>query len=80
MKNLMPLGTKAPDSKLPDVTSGTEYTLKNFAGKKALMVIFICRHCPYVQHVKKALEAFLAGQPVSADQKPAIGCSIKWKS
>jgi len=179
-KGLLPLGSAAPDFKLSDVTSGTEFSLKDFAGKKALMVVFICRHCPYVQHVKKALaqlgkdyegkdvallaisandpadrpddapdklkemaqeegftfpflfdenqstaraytavatpdvfifdseqklvyrgqfddtrpnsgkvsdgkdvravfEALLAGQPVSADQKPAIGCSIKWK-
>lgn len=174
------LGTQAPDFKLPDVSSGKEFSLKDFEGERALMVVFICRHCPYVQHVKKALaqlgkdyegksvqivaissndataypedapeslkemaaeegftfpflydesqavakaytakatpdtfifdgaqklvyrgqfddtrpkgdkeatgadvravlDAVLAGQPVPADQKPAIGCSIKWK-
>lgn len=179
-KGLLAVGASAPDFKLPDVTSGTEFSLKDFEGKKALMVVFICRHCPYVQHVKKALaaigrdyadkdaaivaissndpaanaadapeslaemaaeegfkfpflfdetqdvaraytavatpdvflfdkdrklvyrgrfdgtrpnsgavsdgadvraalEAILAGQPVSRDQKPAVGCSIKWK-
>ncbi len=55
MKDLMPKGTQAPDFALEDVSSGTEFSLKDFAGKKALMVAFICRHCPYVQHVKKAL-------------------------
>ena len=30
--------------------------------------------------VRAALDALLAGQTVSKDQKPAIGCSIKWKS
>lgn len=179
-KGLLPLGSAAPDFKLTDVVSGKEVSLKDFEGKKALAVFFICRHCPYVQHVKKALaqlgkdyedkdaalvaisandpaanaadapdklkemaeeegftfpflfdesqstaraytavatpdvfifdsgqklvyrgqfddtrpngdkeatgadvraalDALLAGQPVSADQKPAIGCSIKWK-
>ena len=29
--------------------------------------------------VRAALDAVLAGEPVSADQKPAVGCSIKWK-
>lgn len=179
-KGLLPLGSAAPDFKLTDVVSGNEVSLSDFAGKKGLAVFFICRHCPYVQHVKKALaqlgkdykdkdvslvaisandptanaadapdklkemaqeegftfpflfdesqstaraytavatpdvfifdsgqklvyrgqfddtrpnsgevsdgkdvraalDALLAGQPVSADQKPAIGCSIKWK-
>jgi peroxiredoxin len=180
MKGLLPLGEQAPDFKLKDVVSGKEYSLADFSGKKTLVVAFICRHCPYVQHVKKALaqlgndykdksagivaisandpaanpddspeklremaieegfafpllfdetqqtakaytavatpdififdadrklvyrgqfddsrpngeteatgkdvreavEALLSGQPVSKDQKPAIGCSIKWK-
>ncbi len=179
-KGLLPMGSKAPFFNLADVTSGTEFSPKDFEGKKAFMVVFICRHCPYVQHVKTALaqigkdyeekdvaivaissndakaypedgpaglsemameegftfpflydesqavakaytamatpdvfifdkdqklvyrgqfddsrpgsgkvadgkdvravfDALLAGQPVPADQKPAIGCSIKWK-
>ena len=54
-KDLMPMGQTAPDFKLPDVRSGTEVSPADFAGKKALVVAFICRHCPYVQHVKTAL-------------------------
>ena len=46
------LGSSAPDFKLKNVLSGKEYTLASFAGKKALLVMFICRHCPYVQHIK----------------------------
>src|SRR3989338_617894 len=49
------LGTKAPDFSLPDVVSGKTISLSTFAGKKALLVMFICRHCPYVQHVKEEL-------------------------
>ena len=52
---LLPRGAQAPEFKLPDVSTGKEHSLKDFEGKKALMVVFICRHCPYVQHVKKAL-------------------------
>lgn len=179
-EGLLPLGSPAPDFSLPDVVTGETVTLADFADKKALAVIFICRHCPYVQHVKEslaqlgrdykdsdaaivaisandaaaypddspeslaemaraegfvfpflhdetqkvaqaytavctpdvfvfngkrelvyrgqfdgtrpftmqkangkdvrgAIESVLAGKPVSADQKPAVGCSIKWK-
>ena len=52
---MLPLGTTAVDFQLPDVVSGKRYTLKDFAGKKALLVMFICQHCPYVQHIKKEL-------------------------
>ena len=30
--------------------------------------------------IRAALDAILAGNPVSEDQKPSIGCNIKWKS
>ena len=52
---MLALGTRAPDFKLPDVVSGKEVSLATFEGKKALLVMFICRHCPYVQHVKEEL-------------------------
>ncbi len=52
---MMKLGTAAPDFNLRDVVSGKDYTLASFAGKKALLVMFICRHCPYVQHIKGEL-------------------------
>ena len=49
------LGAAAPDFRLKDVVSGKEVSLASFAGKKALLVMFICRHCPYVQHIKDEL-------------------------
>ena len=52
---MLALGTKAPDFRLPDVVSGKTISLAAFSGKKALLVMFICRHCPYVQHVKEGL-------------------------
>ena len=52
---MLDLGTKAPDFKLPDVKTGRMVSLSDSAGKKALLVMFICRHCPYVQHIKEGL-------------------------
>ena len=52
---MLPLGTTAVDFRLPDVVSGKTVSLKDFAHKKALLVMFICQHCPYVQHIKSEL-------------------------
>ena len=52
---MLALGSRAPDFTLPDVVSGKSVALRNFAGKKGLLVMFICRHCPYVQHIKQEL-------------------------
>lgn len=55
---MLELGTKAPEFKLPDVISGNTYDLKKFRGNKALLVIFICNHCPYVKLIKESLVKF----------------------
>lgn len=52
---MLALGTPAPDFKLPDVVSRKTISLRTFAGKKGLLVMFLSRHCPYVQHVKDEL-------------------------
>lgn len=52
---MLALGTVAPDFSLPDVVSGETISLAGMAGKKALLVMFICQHCPYVKHVKEQL-------------------------
>jgi len=49
---MLPLGTKAPVFHLPDVVSGETISLETFAGKKALLVMFICQHCPFVKHIQ----------------------------
>lgn len=41
-------GAKAPDFSLP-ATDGKTYSLKDFKGAKALLIIFMCNHCPYVK-------------------------------
>jgi peroxiredoxin len=52
---MLPLGTPAPPFSLPDVVRGNLYSLNSFAGKSALLVMFICRHCPYVEHIEQEL-------------------------
>ena len=49
---MLSLGTSAPPFALRDVVNGQVYKLASFAGKSALLVMFLCRHCPYVVHVQ----------------------------
>ncbi|MGQ9897071.1 MAG: thioredoxin family protein [Acidobacteriota bacterium] len=51
------LGTRLPDFKLTDVTTGRTLSPATFAECSALLVMFICRHCPYVKHVQRELTA-----------------------
>jgi peroxiredoxin len=52
---MLPLGTLTPGFQLTDVTSGRQITLATFKDARALLVMFICRHCPYVKHVQAQL-------------------------
>ncbi|WP_424094869.1 thioredoxin family protein [Moorena producens] len=52
---MLSLGTKAPEFQLPDAVSGQTISLETFAGKQGLLVMFICRHCPFVKHVQGEL-------------------------
>jgi len=52
---MLPLGTTAPPFSLPDVVSGQTISLDTLAGRRALLVMFISRHCPYVRHVQAEL-------------------------
>ena len=52
---MIALGTPAPDFSLPDVVSGKKISLSDLNVGAPLLVMFICRHCPYVQHVKQEL-------------------------
>lgn len=51
---MLALGTSAPDFSLSDA-AGHTVSLADFAGSKALLVAFICNHCPYVKHVAAGL-------------------------
>lgn len=52
---MLELGTPAPDFALPEVTTGRKVSLGDFRDKDVLVVMFICHHCPFVQHVKGEL-------------------------
>ena len=52
---MLDLGTQAPDFSLPDVVSGRQVALDSFSDKNALLVMFICHHCPFVKHIKTEL-------------------------
>ncbi len=54
---MLELGTKAPDFSLPNV-DGTTVSLSDFAGAPALVVIFMCNHCPFVKHLAAGLAEF----------------------
>jgi peroxiredoxin len=51
---MLPLGTTAPDFRLSD-TNGKVVALADFKDKPALLVIFMCNHCPYVIHIRAGL-------------------------
>jgi peroxiredoxin len=51
---MLPLGTVAPGFRLSD-TDGKTVSLDDFKGAPALLVAFICNHCPYVKHVRNEL-------------------------
>ena len=51
---MLPLGSKAQPFSLPD-PSGKTYELSQFKDSKALLIIFMCNHCPYVKHIADSL-------------------------
>ena len=55
---MVPLGTPAHDFELPSA-DGTPVKLADLDGR-ALAVMFLCNHCPYVRHVERALGAMVA--------------------
>ena len=52
---MLTLGTKSPDFCLTDVVTDRKVTLSDFKDKSAFLVMFICRHCPYVKHIEGEL-------------------------
>jgi peroxiredoxin len=54
---MLAIGTEAPRFSLPDVISGKVVQRDDFRGKNALLIMFICVHCPFVKHIEKDLGA-----------------------
>lgn len=57
VSTMLPLGTKAPEFTLVNV-DGTSVSLSQFSGAPALVVVFMCNHCPFVKHLADALAQF----------------------
>ena len=51
---MLPLGTSAPNFNLPNI-DGKTVSLADFKSAPALLVLFICNHCPYVKHIRAGL-------------------------
>jgi len=51
---MLPLGTTAPEFALPDINE-KKVSLADFKSASALLVMFICNHCPYVKHIRAGL-------------------------
>jgi peroxiredoxin len=52
---MIPLGTIAPDFKLPDTVSGKAFSLADLKSPKGTLIMFICNHCKYVKHIHHEL-------------------------
>jgi peroxiredoxin len=55
---MLALGTTAPPFALPDTATGRTVSLDSFASSPALLVAFICNHCPFVKHLLDGFVAF----------------------
>jgi peroxiredoxin len=69
---MLPLGTVAPDFRLPD-TTGRQVSLADFQKAPALVVVFMCNHCPYVKHIRSGLAQF--GREMQARGVAVVGIS-----
>ena len=55
---MLPLGTPAPTFSLPEPATGRTVALADFQNAPALLVMFICNHCPFVKHIRQGLIRF----------------------
>lgn len=70
---MLALGTPAPGFDLPDTVSGNRLGIHDVADRKALVVMFICNHCPYVVHIQQGLVEF--GRDYSGADVAIVGIS-----
>lgn len=67
---MAPLGSPAPDFALPDA-HGTLWKRDDFAKAKALLVVFLSNHCPYVKHIRHEFAKF--AKEAQADGAAVVG-------
>ena len=66
---MTPLGTPAPDFSLPDELGGQNIHLEEYRGTQAVVLMFICNHCPYVKHIHEGLVNFINSYVNNKDVK-----------
>ncbi len=72
-KSLLALGSEAPDFALPDVVTGELVSRDDFKDADALLVVILCRHCPYVKHIRPDLVKF--GKDYAGKSLAIVGIS-----
>ena len=55
---MLPIGTPAPRFALPDTLTGRTVALEDFSASPALLVAFVCNHCPFVKHILDGFVSF----------------------
>ena len=70
---MLPLGTRAPAFSLRDAVSGKTVSRDDFPGKRGLLVVFMCNHCPYVKHVRDEIARL--GRDLQAKDVGMVGIS-----
>lgn len=58
VSTMLPLGTSAPAFSLPEPATGRIASLEDFKSAPALLVVFMCNHCPFVKHIRQGLIQF----------------------
>jgi peroxiredoxin len=70
---MLPLGTAAPNFSLPDTVSGKIVSVSQFSNAPAMVVVFMCNHCPFVKHIAASLAQF--GRDMQAKKVAVVGIS-----
>jgi thiol-disulfide isomerase/thioredoxin len=58
LSTMLELGTQAPEISLPEPATGKTVSMADFSQAPALLVAFICNHCPFVIHIREVFAAF----------------------
>jgi peroxiredoxin len=72
-KGLLAMGSRAPDFALPDVMTGKIVRRDDFKDQTAFLVVILCRHCPYVKHIRQNLVNF--GRDYAGKRLAIVGIS-----
>jgi thiol-disulfide isomerase/thioredoxin len=75
LSTMLSLGTPMPAFSLTDAVSGRTITDRDVAGARGTLVMFICNHCPFVQHVLSELERLVAEYDAKGIRTVAINAN-----